>query len=320
MTSWAHNTAYHEALGTSPYEVVFGIKPSLSKMWLPNKSHEIKEDTLQEYFGWQKEKQERIRDAARHAISRSQQNFLIRQNKKRPSREYFERQLVLVKQHHASKWAPKRDGPFEVKKVISENVLLVKHLADKREDTVHIDYVRPYYSRDGSPATGQDASFPEEEDDRSKDIVYDTRILYDEPDNDNVFEVETRVVPDQPRANKVADSGNLNDNRRITRSKTRMLQEQASADLNTLQQSTSSTKTTSTKPQSLLSRARALVKKIIPKRVSFSPSSKQRLERTDVSVQKSNEATSSSSQATSATPSEISNSNVNSNAPSSVSI
>jgi hypothetical protein len=53
----------------------------------------------------------------------SQQNFLIRQNKKRSFWEYFERQLVLVKQHRASKWAPKWDGPFDVQKVIFETVL-----------------------------------------------------------------------------------------------------------------------------------------------------------------------------------------------------
>jgi hypothetical protein len=203
--------------------------------------------------------------------------------------------------------------------MISENVLLVKHLADKREDTVHIDYVRPYYSQDESPAIGQDASFPEEEDDQSKDIVYDTCILYEKPITDNVFEVETRVVLGQPCANKVADSGNLSDNRRMTRSRMRMLQEQASTDSSSMQQSTSSTKTTSTKPQSLLSRACASVKKIIPKRVSYSPSSRQQILSTDILARNSDEATSSSSQTTSATPSAISDSNMNSNAPSSVS-
>jgi hypothetical protein len=42
-------------------------------------------------------------------------------------------------------------------------------------------------------------------------------------------EIFNKKKVNQPRANKVGDSGNLNDNRRITRSRTRMLQEQASA-------------------------------------------------------------------------------------------
>jgi hypothetical protein len=83
MASCAHNTAYHKALGTSLNEVEFGIKPNLSKMWLPNQLHKVEEDKLQEYYGLQKETLERIRDAAQHAILHSQQNFLIRQNKKR---------------------------------------------------------------------------------------------------------------------------------------------------------------------------------------------------------------------------------------------
>ena len=306
MASWAHNIAYHEALGASPYEVVFGIKPNLSKMWLPSQMHTIDENKLQEYFGLRKEKLERIRDAARHAISRSQQNFLIRQSKKQTPREYFERQLVLVKQHRASKWAPKWDGPFEVKRVISESVLLVKHLGDEREDTVHVDYVRPYYSRDGSPAVGSNAEFPAENDDRGKDIIYDTGILYDKPEADNTVEVETRVVPDQTRANKVADPSNFNDNRRITRSQTRMLQERTTAESSTLQQSTRSTKATSAKatsakPQSLLSHARASVQRIIPKKVSFSTSTKQQPQSTpressDISLQDPSPSASSSAQ------------------------
>jgi hypothetical protein len=191
--------------------------------------------------------------------------------------------------------------------VISESVLLVKHLVDKREDTVHVDYVRPYYSRDGSPAIGKDATFPKEEDDRSKDIVYDTRILYDEHDDSNVFEVESRADPDRARANKVADYANSNDNRRITRSRARMLQGQASAESGTLQQSTGSTTTHASKQPSLLNRARARVKKIMPKRVSFSPSTSRKSSSSNTSVHVNDNQTSSgqdqsSSAATSANP------------------
>jgi hypothetical protein len=267
LASWSHNTAYHDVLRASPYEIVFGIKPNISKMWIPNKIDEIDESQLIEHFGLKKDNLERLRDAAKQAISRSQENFLMRQNNKRPALKYLQGQLVLVKQHRASKWAPKWDGPFEIKTVISENTFKIRRLHTNQEDTVHVDYIRPYYSRSGSPAIGNDAYFPDEPDERSDNINYDTEYLY-EPNEDLVIDVETQAsfLP----SNKVSSSANPPSSPRVTRSKTRLSDQQPTHDI---QPSGTQNQRVSTNPstthKSMLSRARASVKKVLSKHVSF---------------------------------------------------
>jgi hypothetical protein len=267
LASWSHNTSYHEALRTSPYEFVFGIKPNISKMWIPSRIDEIDESQLQEYFGLKKESLERLRDAAKQAIARSQDNFLMRQNRRRPAQKYSEGQLILVKQHRASKWAPKWEGPFKIKSVISENTFRIQKLDSNQEDTVHIDYIRPFYSRDGSPAIGNDASFPEELDERSDNINYETQYLFDKPSEDMIIEVDTRMIPSP--SNKVAEPASSALSPRVTRSKTRQINQQLSPDLQKPDVHAPASTNSSTKQKSVLSRARASLKKVLPKQVSF---------------------------------------------------
>jgi hypothetical protein len=273
LASWSHNSSYHDVLQASPYEVVFGIKPNISNMWIPSKINEIDESQLKEYFGLKKEKLERLRDAAKQAISRSQENFLMRQNKRRPATKYTLGQLVLVKQHRASKWAPKWDGPFEIISIISVNTFRIKKCDSNQEDTVHIDYIRPYYSRDGSPAVGNNASFPEEKDERSDDINYETRLLFDEPDDDLVVEVDTNSFAS--RGNKVASPATPTFSPRVTRSKTRQAHKQASSgNQNPDAHAAPAPIKAPTKHKSVLARARASARasfqKLLPKQVSFS--------------------------------------------------
>jgi hypothetical protein len=271
--AWAHNSAYHEALKTSPYEVVFGIKPNLSKMWIPTLTHEVDEQQLQEYFGLKKQKLEQIRDAAKQAISRSHEAFLMRQQKKRRAPIFSKGQLVLVKQHRASRWAQKWDGPFEITEVVSENILKIKKTDSRNEDTVHIDYVRPYFCRDGSPATRQSAYFPEEDDERSRNINYEQRLFSDEPTDDILFEVETRASTKVP-TQQVLDGTNSNQDVRMTRSRTRMQEQSSSAKpVSHHADDDKSSRQQPTKHKSLLTRARASVQKFLPKQVSFSSSS-----------------------------------------------
>jgi hypothetical protein len=192
----------------------------------------------------------------------------MRQNRRRPALKYIPGQLVLLKQHRASKWAPKWDGPFEIKTVISENTFRIRRPHTNQEDTVHIDYIRPYYSRDGSPAVGNDASFPEENDERSDNINYETEYLY-EPNEDLVIEVETKAF--SPPSNKVANASNPALSPRVTRSRTRLLDQQIPS--STVPSGTQNQRVSTnppTKHKSVLSRARASIKKVIPKHVSFS--------------------------------------------------
>jgi hypothetical protein len=192
----------------------------------------------------------------------------MRQNSKKPALKYTQGQLVLVKQHRASKWAPKWDGPFEIKTVISENTFRIRKLNSTQEDIVHVDYIRPYYSRDGSPAVGNEASFPEESDERSDNINYETEYLYNEPSEDIVIEVDTSAT--SPPSNKVAGAAKPVLSPRVTRSKTRQLNQQTSSDLSKPDAHAPASTNPSTKHKSVLSQARASLKKVLPKRVLFS--------------------------------------------------
>jgi hypothetical protein len=271
LASWVHNSSYHDVLKASPYEIVFGIKPHISKMWIPSKIDEIDEHQLQEYFGLKKEKLERLREAAKNAISRSQERFLLKQGAKKPAPKFVIGQLVLVKQHRASKWAPRYDGPFIITKIISENTVELKRKDSEQKDTVHIDYIRPYYSRDGSPAIGRDAQFPDETDERSDNINYDTRILFDEPAEDFIVETETNIqtknmpTTTSPRQQSFSP--------RVTRSMSRLMQTSANPDPVVNQQNQTQPARVQPKAKSALSRVRNTLKKALPKQVSFRASS-----------------------------------------------
>jgi hypothetical protein len=177
-------------------------------------------------------------------------------------------QLILVKQYRASKWAPKWEGPFDIKSIISENTFRIKKLHSNQEDTVHIDYIRPYYSHNGSPAIGNEASFPEEVEERSDNINYETQYLYDEPSEDVIIEVDTQATSSP--SNKVAGPASSTLPPHLTRSKRRQINQQISSDLQKPDVHAPASTNSSTKHKSVLSRAQASLKKVLPKQVCFS--------------------------------------------------
>jgi hypothetical protein len=144
LAAWVHNSAVHTALKISPYEMVTGMIPNPHRMWMPEKGEEISEEKLHEYFGIKKSKIEKIRQTAIEAIEKGQAGFLRTQESRRKPREFSIGQKVWVKNHTASKWAPKFFGPYLVHKVISESVLWLKDPGTGQLDTVHADYVKPF--------------------------------------------------------------------------------------------------------------------------------------------------------------------------------
>jgi hypothetical protein len=158
MAAWAHNSAVHSALKISPYEMVTGVTPSPHRMWLPEKSEEFSEEKIHEYFGIRKNRLEHIRSTAMKAIEKGQAGFLKSQENKRKPRMYEIGQKVWVKNHTASKWAPKFYGPYIVHKIISDSVLWLKDPGTGQLDTVHADYVKPFVT--DSPASPRPLQFP----------------------------------------------------------------------------------------------------------------------------------------------------------------
>jgi hypothetical protein len=152
LAAWVHNSTVHEALKASPYEIMTGMKPNVARMWLPGESESLSEDMLEEHFGIKKEKLEELRRKATEAIERGQAGFLAKRNKSQ-GHIYQVGELVWVKSHRASKWQARYHGPYKVSKIISDVIVQIILDEEKmKKDLVHVDYLKPYYSRDGSPA------------------------------------------------------------------------------------------------------------------------------------------------------------------------
>jgi hypothetical protein len=127
-----------------------GIKPSVAGTWLPEKSENITEESLHEFFGIRREKIEELREKAKEAIEKAQAGFLARQ-KKRPGHIYKIGDKVWIKHHTASKWQPKYHGPYIIESLVSDVIIKIKDTQTGKEDCVHTDYAKPFISRDGSP-------------------------------------------------------------------------------------------------------------------------------------------------------------------------
>jgi hypothetical protein len=136
-----------------------GMKPNVARMWLPGEHESLSEEMLEEHFGIKKEKLEELRRKATEAIEKGQAGFLAKRNKNQ-GHKYLIGELVWVKSHRASKWQARYHGPYKVSKIISDVIVQIILDEEKmKKDLVHVDYLKPYYSRDGSPAVRTD---PEE--------------------------------------------------------------------------------------------------------------------------------------------------------------
>ncbi len=123
LAAWVHNSSVHSALKISPYEMFTGMVPNPQRMWLPERGEMVAEEEIHKFFGIRKAQIEKIRKTAREAIEKGQAGFLKTQESRKQPRIYKAGERVWVKNHTASKWAPKYFGPYEIHKVISDNVL-----------------------------------------------------------------------------------------------------------------------------------------------------------------------------------------------------
>ena len=206
MASWVHNSSYHRALKMSPYEVLTGMKPNQARMWLPGESEKITEEEIHQHFGVRKERLEQIRKLAIEAIQRMQNDYLQIQSR-RPIPHIFKvGQKVLLKKHTASKFAQSYFGPFIITKVISESAIEIEEPDTGKRDTVHTQYVKPYY--DLAENEENVARFKEQfpvidSEDTEKDVVISPQYHADDPEHEVILEQEPRVnVPAPPPDNE----------------------------------------------------------------------------------------------------------------------
>ena len=171
----------------SPFEVVTGIKPSSSHAWLPSQS-DSKLSKWREYFGIDKPQFERIRLQALKAIEKAQTGYLQRNEHKGRPYPFREGMKVLVRNQTAGKWFPKYQGPYRIVRLLSSSAAVLRNLETDREDTVHIDYIKPYHERSGSPRyVENDYDFPD--DAEIIDEIPSGLKLQDEED-DHMLEIE----------------------------------------------------------------------------------------------------------------------------------
>jgi hypothetical protein len=195
----------------SPYEVVMGMKPNQSRMWLPGESETVTDVDLDTYFGIKKERLEEIRKKAILAIEKGQQDFLETQKDKRFPHEFHEGQLVLIKDQTPHKFDQAYYGPFLVIQIVSGSVLKLKNPRTGKIDMIHADYAKPYYQRKVDSDNYTTKDFPKATDDTEKDIQPEVKYFNELDDHEVLLEIADAPVPEDipPASPKEKESENI---------------------------------------------------------------------------------------------------------------
>ena len=148
----------------------------------------------------QKERLVEIRKATIQALEEGQADFLEIQSNKRPPHVFKEGQKVLLKKQKASKWTPSYYGPFIVTKIISESIIKVEDPISEKRDTIHSQYVKPYYDLTSFHCDIQKhvKQFPADMDDSEKEIVLTPSYHTYDPEKEIILECEEVYTP-KPR-------------------------------------------------------------------------------------------------------------------------
>jgi hypothetical protein len=155
----AYNIAYHTALHASPFEILFGEKPSLGPLGIPTDVRE--EDNFPRYFGIRRKQLLLKRKMAQEAIDKAQSRMLALKNKHARKIHLRIGDLVLYKNHvPKTKFDAKFKGPWRVVNIISPVVYELDK--DGHRFSAHVSYLKLY-----RPASR------EEKDDRATESVDD---------------------------------------------------------------------------------------------------------------------------------------------------
>lgn len=143
QAAYVHNTSVHEALQTSPYELVYGMKP---RHLLPGKNREFLKLTP--------ERLETLRQNAKIAIAKGQAGYLAKLNLNRNGLEYNVGDIVLIRSKRNlrattyvdRKWSEKFQGPYKILEKVSPVVYRVQDVNDHSyTDLVHASYIKHYH-------------------------------------------------------------------------------------------------------------------------------------------------------------------------------
>ncbi len=137
----AYNIAYHTALKASPYEILFGEKPSLGPLGIPTDTRE--EDNFPRYFGIRRKQLLLKRKMAQEAVNKAQDRMLALKNKHAHKIRLQIGDQVLYKNHvPKTKFDPKFKGPWRIVNIISPVVFELEK--EGRRFSAHASYLKLY--------------------------------------------------------------------------------------------------------------------------------------------------------------------------------
>jgi hypothetical protein len=111
--AWWYNTAYHHAIGRSPYEALMGDPASLGATGIPQ--HYKEEDNFQKYYGMRREQLLQKQKLVQESLTRSQDAMLRHHNKNTYPIKFKVGDYVLYKNNAPkTKWDPKFYGPWKI--------------------------------------------------------------------------------------------------------------------------------------------------------------------------------------------------------------
>lgn len=155
--AWVHNSSLHSSLQMSPYEVLFGFKPTIARAWLPDANFVEADDFSHKYFGISRDHLMSIRRKAQEAINSAQIATLERVNRDVPTPNWRIGDLVLIRKYGATTyvgrhWAPKNTGPYRILDIPSPTTVVARHVYTGHEDTFNMKRLSPYRGRSPLPS------------------------------------------------------------------------------------------------------------------------------------------------------------------------
>ena len=200
--AWANNSAYHTALGMSPYEALFGHPPPLSPLGIP-RLHKTA-PTFRKYYGIHRKELMSRRRRVQEQLLKHQHVAVDRHNRYAHEMKYRVGDLVLYKNMNPkTKYDQKYIGPWPIVRVISP-VSYELGIEGKRH-TVHATQIKAY--RGPAPQKHPRVTDPEGNWESDEDSEEDPGNLPDNEDDGNYIGMIGRSPMAQLSGGQENDSG-----------------------------------------------------------------------------------------------------------------
>jgi transposase InsO family protein len=139
---YAYNTAFHGALGMSPYEALFALTPSLGILGIPYEEKKYP-DSFEEYYNMHRRDLISRRKLIQESLDKSQENAITLRNRHSHKIPFEKGDWVLLKNHvPKTKWDEKYRGPWQIADVLSPVIFDID--IDGQRRAVHAAHLKPF--------------------------------------------------------------------------------------------------------------------------------------------------------------------------------